>query len=508
LTHADLEGQRANSANSLGGGSPRLVMRGISKRFGETQALTSVDLTVHAGTVHGLVGENGAGKSTLLKVLGGLVVPDSGNVQLDGDTVDLRSPARSREVGIQVVHQELALLPELSVAENLFAGAVPSRLGFVRKRAMVEAAHQAFERLGTQIPADRRVSTLSTAQQQLVEVARGLLRSSKVLILDEPTAALPPADAERLLEVLRDLTTTGMAVILVSHRLGEILEVAQTVSVLKDGANVATVPAAELDGPTLIRLMVGRELSELYPPRVPLPAGEPVLRLNRLVAPPYVRDVSLDLHRGEGLDGAGQAQVLSALAGVVRPSAGVLELDGEPIALGRVRHALRRKIGFVPPDRKTEGLFLESSSILNISLPIVRSEFSHLGLLDQRREVERCTEVARYASVRGDLAQPARTLSGGNQQKVLLARLLAAHTNVLLLDQPTRGVDIGAKAEIYQVIRATCREGSAALIVSPEILELLGLCDRIVVMREGTIAGEVDAATSSEAEVLGMAVPL
>ncbi len=488
-----------------------LTVDHVSKAFGATRALSDVSFTLRAGAVHGLVGENGAGKSTLLKIISGVYRADSGTVAVDGTAVTPGSMTAAEAAGIQIVHQELALFPHLTVAQNICAGRAPRKQGWVSVSEMERRARAALARLGADIDVRRRVEGLPTADQQFVELARGLVRSSNVLILDEPTAALPPEDARRLLAVLRELAAGGMGIAFVSHRLDEVMAVTDEVTVLKDGAVNSSAPTEQLSPERIVSLMVGRELADLFPPKAAETGRPAVLSVQGLVAPPMVRGVDVELHEGEivglyGLEGSGQDEVLRCLAGDLPVAGGRVSLRGRRLRTGRVGRALRAGVGFVPPDRKHDGLLLEASGIQNISLPVVRRRFSSGWWVRSRAEHRDAAAAAAEAGVRGNLDRPVVTLSGGNQQKVLLSRLLLARADVLLLNQPTRGVDVGAKAEIYRLIRSVCDSGRTALVVSPEITELLGLCDRIVVIGAGSIRGEVDAGSATEEQVLALAV--
>ncbi|MBE2277137.1 MAG: sugar ABC transporter ATP-binding protein [Rhodobacteraceae bacterium] len=481
-----------------------LVLTGISKRFGSTQALEAVDFSAHAGRIHALVGENGAGKSTLVKTIGGINLPDAGTISLAGRLQQFSGPADASRAGIHLVHQELALLPNNTVAENVFLGHELAGAAGLSWSAMNRRAAETFRHLGLEIDVTRPTGELSTAQQQMVEIARATIRDFRVIILDEPTAALPPADTERLFAVLRDLAARGTAVIYISHRLDEIRALADDITVLKDGRHVATRPAAELDTASMIRLMVGRAIDDLFPPRGPRSQAAPILQVDGLIDPPRVYDVSFEIRAGEilgiyGLEGHGQDEVLSAIAGARRPVGGQLRLDGKPLAWAPVPTMIGHGIGFIPEDRKAEGLVLDLDGHANVSLPILRRLARH-GWVNPRREREITTRAAGEAGVRGALDVPVRRLSGGNQQKVLLARWLAAGTRLFLMNQPTRGVDVGSKAEIYSLVRRQCVEhGKAALVVAREITELQGFCDRILVMSRGRMVAECSPLDSEEA---------
>jgi ABC-type sugar transport system ATPase subunit len=472
-----------------------LVLKGISKRFGSTQALDDVDLSVHGGRIHALVGENGAGKSTLVKIISGIVTPDSGTVRLNGRAMSFGRPAEASRAGIHLVHQEMALLPYNSVVENVFLGHEISGPVGLSWSTMNDRARDVFTRLGVAVDVSGPTGELSTAQQQMVEIARAILRDFRVIILDEPTAALPPADADKLFTVLRELAGRGTAVIYISHRLDEVRALADDITVLKDGRHVATRPASELGTTEMIRLMVGRPIEDIFPVRGKPAEQTPVLAVSGLIDPPRLFDVSFAVRRGEivgiyGLEGHGQDEILSAIAGARRPVGGSLKLDGREIAWGSVPAMIALGIGFIPEDRKAEGLVLDLDGRANISLPILR-RLAPRGWIGAAREKLVADEAAREAGVRGSLDAPVRTLSGGNQQKLLLARWIAAGANVFLMNQPTRGVDVGSKSEIYKLVRRLCvEEGKAAIVVAREITELQGFCDRILVMSRGRLVAE------------------
>jgi ABC-type sugar transport system ATPase subunit len=474
-------------------GHPVLELVEASKSFGGVPALRGVAFTVRAGEIHALVGENGAGKSTLVNILSGVVEPDGGELRLDGLATRFAGPREAAAAGIHLVHQELALLPESTVVENVFLGGELARWGGVlRWREMRERTTEVLARLGVAIPPDARVTSLTVAQRQMVEIARSLVGDARVVILDEPTAALSPEEAGALFAVLRGLREAGRAIVYISHRIGEVLALADTVTVLKDGEVVGTWPAEGLTTAELVRRMVGRPIEDLFPPSAPpAPGAVPVLEVRGLIDPPAVAGVDLAVRAGEilgiaGLEGQGQDELLACLAGDRVPARGELLVRGAPAAWGGVRRMIGYGIGFIPEDRKTRGLLLEQSSIRNISLPSL-GLMTRFGWVQRRREAALGRDVARQVGVRGSIDGPVQSLSGGNQQKVVLAKWLARQRSVLLLNQPTRGVDVGAKGEIYALLRAFAEAGGAAVLTSRELTEILGLCDRVLVVRGGRI---------------------
>jgi ribose transport system ATP-binding protein len=463
----------------------RLVMRGVAKSFGATQALAGVDLELRERSVHALIGENGAGKSTLLRILSGALAPDAGTLELEGRPFAPRSPREAATAGVRMVHQELALCPGLSVADNLLLGEEPARSGWIDRRAARAQARAALAAVGRpELPLSAPVASLPIAERQLVEIARALRGDPRVLVLDEPTSSLPREEVERLFALVRALGSRGVSVLYVSHALEEVRGLCDTFTVLRDGMSVSTGPVAGTSEREWIRLMAGREVRELYPrsPRVP---GEVLLR-----------GAGIELCRGEvlglyGLIGAGRTELLRSLFGLAAPPAGTLEFCGES-GPRTPRERWRDGAGFVSEDRKREGLALGLSVSENISLARLE-RFARRGLIDQRALAASAATFAGLLGVKcSSVAQRCAELSGGNQQKVALARLLGAGAQVLLLDEPTRGIDVGSKAQIYAWIdKLACGSpGSspkAVLLVSSYIPELLGVCDRIAVMRRGEL---------------------
>jgi L-arabinose transport system ATP-binding protein len=491
--------------------APVLALRGISKRFGPVTALDDVSLTFNSSEVHGLLGENGAGKSTLLRILSGDHQPDSGEILVNGEVVSLRSPRDAHALGIHVVYQEPELVPYLTVAENLSLGALPATAHIVTPRAIIEAAEQLIVEHGFAgtIAATQLVSDCSPAQRQCVEILKAVRDGARVLCLDEPTSSLAEDESQRLWDLMESLRARGTAIIYVSHRMPEITQLCQRVSIMRDGKQVADGPSSELSEDEMIRLMVGRPLSRMFPVRDSA-RGEIAVRM-RGVTTQHVTDIDLDVFAGEivglsGLVGAGRSEVAQALYGMDRIIAGTVEVAGTRRRLRSPRAAIAAGIGLAPEDRKAQGLFLDRSVSDNVSLSVLRS-LSRWHIVRRRAESQLVDSMTKRMRVKSrSVHSLMRTLSGGNQQKVLLARWVARNPKVLILDEPTRGIDVGAKAEIYQLINELTRAGMAVLLISSELPELIGLADRIAVMREGRIVGEVDRAHAEEETLLRLAL--
>jgi rhamnose transport system ATP-binding protein len=470
-------------------------LRGVAKAFGGVQALRGVDLALAPGQVHALVGENGAGKSTLVRILGGVHQPDDGAVVIGGEPVHLHGPADAKVRGIAVIHQEPALFPDLDVAENVFMGRQPlDRSRGIDWKQMYREVGELLRSLGVALDPRTPVQGLSVADQQLVEIAKALSLDARVVVMDEPTAALSSRETEELFRIVKDLRARGVAVLFISHRLEEVFALADTVTVLRDGAHVITASAAELDTVALIRHMVGRELGELFP-KEEAQIGEPVLEVRGLSREGVFRDVSFALRRGEilglaGLVGAGRTEVARAVFGIDRLDAGEVLVDGQRVRIGSPSDAVRAGLAFVPEDRQHQGLVLEMAIEQNATLPFLR-RLTRFGLLDRRRERAVAKEYTQRLQVKAaSLGLPARSLSGGNQQKVVLAKWLATDPAVLILDEPTRGIDIGTKAEVHRIISHLAAEGLAILLISSELPEVLAMSDRVLVMHEGRLTGE------------------
>lgn len=490
-----------------------IVVQGVSKRFGSTAALQDVSLRGRAGSIHAITGENGAGKSTLMKLLAGVHQPDAGEIRMAGQRLQLRSPAAARAAGISTVFQELTVLPNLTVAENLVLGREPRRAGLLDHAAIHAEAQAVLSRIGITLDPQRSGASLTVGEQQLVEIAKGVSTDAQVFIFDEPTAPLNRAEVDKLEQLLHALKAQDKLVFYISHRLDEIFRLCDTVSVLKDGRWVATEPIGALTSERLITLMVGRELQALFPPRASTPPGVAALDVRSLTPLAGGASARLQLRRGEivglgGLEGQGQREIVRALAGALPPAACDVQRlgrDGQPQAYDPrqgVAHVVALGIGLVPEDRKLEGLYLDLPIADNIWLGLLRG----LGLVRRApRQRAVVTDLAKQLQLRaGSLTQDVGDLSGGNQQKVMIGRWLAAGVDTLLVEQPTRGVDVGAKAEIYGLLRAFVAEGGAVLALSSDLPELIGLCDRILVVRGGRVVGDVPAAEATEEGLLAL----
>lgn len=490
---------------------PFLELKAIHKTYPGVKALADVSLSVAAGEVIGLIGENGAGKSTLMKILAGVVQPTSGTIVVDGISHSALTVKQAMESGIAFVHQELNLFENLDVAANIYIGRERSRFGLVRQREMRASAEPILRRLGCDYTADTKVERLSIAQRQQLEIAKGISQGARVIVMDEPTSSLTLAETERLLATVADLKASEVAIIFISHRLGEVMRCADRVVVLRDGRLAGALDRSEMSHAAMIRLMIGRDVADFYtaPREV---AGATVLEVEGLDAGSHLHgSVSFALHRGEilgfaGLIGSGRSEVARVLFGIDRPRAGVVRLEGEPLHLSHPRDAVRRGIFLVPEDRKHSGVILDLSITHNISLPDLMS-YARFGLVEP--QAERRNADARRTALRikaADLNARVGTLSGGNQQKVVLAKWLSMKPKVIIFDEPTRGVDIGAKVEIYDLMRGLADSGVAVMMISSDLEEVIGVSDRVAVMHEGRVSGVLGRADLSEEAVMRLAV--
>ncbi|TDJ72582.1 MAG: sugar ABC transporter ATP-binding protein [Planctomycetota bacterium] len=489
---------------------PVLVARGVGKRFPGVQALDRVDLTLFPGEILAVVGENGAGKSTLMKVLAGIVAPDAGVIELGGEPVDIGSTRHARELGIALIHQELSLADNLSAGANVCLGCEPRKHGFIDHRAIRERSRAALARIGADYSPDVLVGSLAIGQQQGVEIAKALSQDAKILILDEPTSSLSLAESEHLFAVLRTLRAKGVSIVYVSHRLGEVEALVDRVIVLRDGRNSGELARGEISRDAMVRLMVGRDVV-IERSASTACGGEPVLRVAGLrTAAHSGESVSLAVERGEivgiaGLVGAGRTELLCAIFGVDRPLAGEVWVAGKRLAAGRPQDSIRAGIGFVPEDRQRHGLFLELALQANIGFAALAQNARH-GFADARGEAGLAREMMSALSIRASSPeQIVGVLSGGNQQKVVLAKWLATRPRLLLLDEPTRGIDVAARQEIYAILRKLASGGVAILFASSEMEEVLTLSDRTLVMHAGGIAGELAHDELTEEAVMQLA---
>jgi rhamnose transport system ATP-binding protein len=484
----------------------RAELLSVSKWFGATQALDGVSLDLLPGEVHALVGENGAGKSTVVKILAGLFPPDSGSVVLAGTPTEIRGPAHARTLGIAVVHQEPRLFPDLTVAENVFVGHLPVGRGrTVDWRAVRRSAGRLFDELGVDIDTASPVRGLPMADQQLVEIARALSLDARVLILDEPTASLSAHEAQRLLEITRQARARGVAVLFVNHRLEEVFEIADRVTVLRDGRRVITAPVASLGPRDLIRHMVGRDVTMF--PKVASTPGEVLLEVDDLTRPGEFEGISFTLRAGEilglaGLVGAGRTEVARVLFGIERPTRGTIRIKGTAARLGSPDEAVAAGIAYVPEDRHQEGLVLGFSVAANVTLPILRRLFPRWLMRRSAEEGVATTYSDRLGVRPPGVRRIASSLSGGNQQKVVLAKWLATKPRILILDEPTRGIDVAAKAEVHRIIAELAAEGLGILLISSELPEVLAMADRILVLHQGRVAAELLGGEASEEQVM------
>lgn len=489
--------------------APVLSLEGVSKRFGPVTVVDGVTVHLHPGKVTALLGENGAGKSTLIKMMAGVHQPDGGRILIDGRETTIPNAKAAAAHGIATIHQELNLAPNLSVAENIVLGNMPNRLGLTDQRAMRRVASSALARIGLDIDLDRRVGTLGVARQQLVEIAKALATQARILILDEPTATLTDREISALFDVVEELRRKGVAMAFISHHLDEIAAIGDTVTVIRDGRHIDTVPASTPE-PELIRMMVGRDIDEQFPRRTS-DRGEVVLRVEDLTSEGRFADISFEVRAGEvvgiaGLVGAGRTEVLRAIAGADPYDSGSVEVNGRRLPPASVTGAIRRGVGMVPEDRKAQGLVLGASVEDNLGLATLHST-GRWGLADLSGQRQRAQGVVDRLRIRlAGLGQPVGDLSGGNQQKVVFGRWVEARSHILLLDEPTRGVDVGAKVEIYELINSVTAAGDAVLMVSSELPEIMGMSDRVLVMSRGRVAGELDAGDATQDAIMTLAV--
>jgi rhamnose transport system ATP-binding protein len=487
--------------------APLLVLDTATKSFGAVKALEDGSITLLPGEAHALLGENGAGKSTLVKILAGVHLPDSGRLLLDGAEVTFTGPSAAQAAGISIIYQEPTLFPDLTVAENIFIGRQPRHSGRrIDRGRMNHEAADTFKRLGVAIDPRRPARGLSVADQQMVEIAKALSFRARIFVMDEPTAALSSAEVERLFDVVRTLRDQGAAVLFISHRLEEVFAICQRVTIMRDGRFVRTDLVEDLTVDAIIRSMVGRDLSALFP-KTPTSHGDPVLQVERLTREGVFTDVSFEVRAGEvvalaGLVGAGRSEVARAIFGIDRRDAGSVRIRGRELSAASPIAAMEAGVGFVPEDRRQQGLVMDLGIDHNIALASLR-RLGRLGLIRRSAEQTLATEwAARLQLKYGHLANPAWTLSGGNQQKVVLAKWLARRPALLIIDEPTRGIDVGTKAEVHRILDELVSQGVAVLMISSELPEVLGMADRVLVIREGRLVAELARADADEASIM------
>jgi len=491
--------------------SPVLEMRHIRKTFPGVVALDDVGFELRRGEVHILIGENGAGKSTLMKILSGAYQKSAGEIYLDGAEVEIKNPKHAQTLGVGIIYQEFNLIPHLSVGENIFLGREPERLrGVIDQRAIFQEASRVLGSLGVKLDPHRLVKELKVADQQMVEVAKALSLDARILIMDEPTAALTEHEIKELFTTIRRLKETGVAIVYISHRMEELFEIGDRVTVLRDGRSVGTYDVRGMSKSELIRLMVNRELTELFP-KERATKGAEVLRVEGLSTKGGLKNISFSLHKGEvlgfaGLLGAGRTELARAIFGLDKITSGTIYINGAPQRINSPRTAINSGIGFLTEDRKSQGLVLPLSVKENLCLASV-DKFSSWGLMDTGEEQRAAGRYVKDLRIRTPgLDQKVVFLSGGNQQKVVLSKWLCCQSEVFIFDEPTRGVDVGAKAEIYQLMNRLTANGVAIIMISSEMLEVLGMSDRIMVMRGGEITGEFSAAEATQERILQCAL--
>ncbi len=492
-----------SSRAAAGPSGLRVEVRGISKRYGGARALDDVSVAIAAGEIHALVGENGAGKSTLGKIIAGAVLADEGEIVLDGRTVSLRSPRDAVRHGIALIHQEIALAPAMSVLDNVFLGAEPGRSGLLDRAEQHERFRRLAGRIGFEHSPSVRVETLRVADQQKVEILRALVRNARLIVMDEPTAALTRVEAERLLQITRDLRAEGVTVVYVSHILGDVLDLCDTVTVLKDGRHVKTSPAREETVESLVTSMLGRSMDLVFPAQVPPPSGAPVvLSVRGLSRPPAFEDVTFEIRAGEilglaGLVGSGRTEIARAVFGA-DPASGTVEVEGRPLRGRTPKRGIGRGIALLPESRKEQGLVMMRPVTENVTIAHLDA-VTRSSVVQMRRERRVVAEVLKSVDARAaSYSMPVSSLSGGNQQKTAIAKWLVKTPRVLLADEPTRGIDVGAKMAIYELITGLAAKGLGVLLISSELEEVIGLAHRILVVRAGRIVAEFSGDADEE----------
>ncbi len=488
-----------------------LSAEGIRKEFPGVVALDDVEFKLKRGTVHALMGENGAGKSTLMKILAGIYTPDKGEVRLKGVDIRLKSPLDALENGIAMIHQELNLMPFMTVAENIWIRREPkNRFGFVDHGEMNRITARLFDRLKIKIDPEIEVRHLSVANRQMVEIAKAVSYESDVLIMDEPTSALTEREVAHLFEIIRDLREQGIGIVYITHKMNELFEIADEFSVFRDGKFIGTHASSNVTRDDIIRMMVGREITQMFP-KEEVPIGDVVLSVKNLTLDGVFRDVSFDVRAGEilgiaGLVGSGRSNVAETLFGVTPASSGTISIDGKTLSINSPNTAIRHRMAFLTEDRKDTGCLLILDILENMQIAVLQDRFVKGGFVTEKQITAACEEMSRKLRVKTpNLQERIENLSGGNQQKVLIGRWLLTNPRILILDEPTRGIDVGAKAEIHRLVTELARNGVAVIMISSEMPEVLGMSDRIMVMHEGRVTGFLDRAEATQIKVMELA---
>ncbi|PZU90007.1 MAG: D-xylose ABC transporter ATP-binding protein [Shinella sp.] len=488
-----------------------LVAEGIRKEFPGVVALDDVSFQLKRGSVHALMGENGAGKSTLMKILAGIYQPDQGSVLMKGVEIQLQSPLDALENGIAMIHQELNLMSYMTVAENIWIRREPlNRFGLVDHKEMNRKTAALFNRLNIAIHPETKVGDLSVANRQMVEIAKAVSYESDVLIMDEPTSALTEREVEHLFRIIRDLREQGIGIVYITHKMNELFEIADEFSVFRDGKYIGTHASSDVTRDDIIRMMVGREITQMFP-KEDVPLGDVILSVKNLTLDGVFRDVSFDVRAGEilgvaGLVGSGRSNVAETIFGVTPASSGSIEIDGKPVAIDSPTEAIRNRMAFLTEDRKDTGCLLILSVLENMQLAVLQDRYVDKGFVEQKSLNMACEDMCRKLRVKTpNLNERIENLSGGNQQKVLIGRWMLTNPRILILDEPTRGIDVGAKAEIHRLVTEMTRNGVAVIMISSEMPEVLGMSDRVMVMHEGRVTGFLDRSEATQIKVMDLA---
>ena len=487
-----------------------LEMKGIQKSFYGNQVLRDVDFTLEAGTVHALMGENGAGKSTLMNILDGIHKRDGGTIRIDGQEVEINSPSEAQEKGIAMIHQELTTIPEMSVAENIYLGREPVKRGFIDYKKMYQDTSELLKMLNIELNPRIKMGKLRVADQQLVEIAKAVSQNARIVVMDEPTSSITDREVENLFGIIRDLKLRGTGIIYISHKMDEVYTITDEITVLRDGESINTWKTAEVTNDMVIKAMVGRELKEQFP-KIEVPIGEKLLELKNLTIQGQFENISFDVHAGEilglvGLVGAGRTETMQALFGITKPESGEIFLKGKPVTFSKPADAIAAKIAYVTEDRKGEGLVLPMSIAHNITLPSLRELSSKIFIRKGEEKDAIQKEMTGLKVKAASVKLPVKMLSGGNQQKVVLAKWMLKEPDIIIFDEPTRGIDVGAKAEIYKLVGEFVSQGKAIIMISSEMPEAMGMSDRIIVLSNHQMGGELRREEFSQKAIMAMAM--